>query len=156
MSRHSIRRRLTSIESRFHRPPIAAYELGQLIVGASTEVLEEIFTHPLLKSSAASEGGSEMMRCSRCGNAGRFSEPKPVKASAKVIPWDPESAPVTVRQLRDGFDRATLTILEDAICFASSALDPSVELKMIDCFVCGHSKPQLAAQPGPACPQGPT
>jgi hypothetical protein len=155
MSRHSIRRRLMSIESRCYRPPITAQELAQLIVGASAEVLEELFTHPLLQSATASEAGSELRRCSRCGRPGPFSEAKPFNAAPKLTAWDLESEPVTVRQLRDGFDRATLATLEDAICFVSSASDPGVELMMIECLVCGHAKPQFAVQPGSASPQEP-
>jgi hypothetical protein len=157
MSRHSIRKRLASIESRFHRPPITAHELAQLIVDASSKVLDEIVqvSHPLLNNSAASEVRSEIMRCSRCGHAGSFSKPKPAKSAPKVTPWDPESESVTVRQLRDGFDRATLIILEAAINLASFALDPSAELLMADCLICGHPKPQLVPEPGSASPQTP-
>jgi hypothetical protein len=157
MSRTNLRRRVATIEARSHRPPIAAHELAQLIVDASSEVLDEIVrvSHPLLNNSAASEGRSEMMRCSRCGHAGSFSKPKPPKSAPKVTPWDPESESVTVRQLREGFDRATLIILEDAINLASFALDPSAELLMADCLICGHPKPQLVPEPGSASPQTP-
>jgi hypothetical protein len=154
MSRLNLRRRLTTIESRCRRPPISVEELAYLIIGASPEVLGEVFSHPLLHSCsvdkpAVGETTAEPIRCSRCGHTGPFSEMKPATTAQYLRKkMTINSEPVTVRQLRDGFDRATLTILDDALCIAYAELDPAFELMKVECLVCGQAKLHLKEQSG--------
>ena len=63
---------------------------------------------------------------------------------------------ITVRQLNDGFDRATLTILDDALCIAYAELDPKLELMRVDCLFCGQTKLHLREQPKLSSSDNPT
>jgi hypothetical protein len=154
MSRLNLRRRLARIESGCRRPPISAEELAYLIIGAPVEVIGELFSHPLLHSSSANkpavgETAADPIRCSRCGHTGPFSEMRPATTAQYLRKkTNVNSEPITVPQLSDGFDRATPTILADALCLAYAELDRAVELMKVECLVCGHAKLHLREQTG--------
>ena len=122
---------------------ISPEELADLLVGAPVGVMEQTYTHPMLRRPTTDEVNPELPHCSRCGHAGPFSEKKPVQLG----PWVPKSKlnseRITVRQLMHALDRCTIAILEHALCLATSVTAPNVEVIVIDCLVCGHQTPQL-------------
>jgi len=81
---------------------------------------------------------------------------KPVTTAQYLPNKTINSEPVTVRQLNDGFDRATLTILDDALCIAYAELDPKLELMRVDCLFCGQTKLHLREQPKLGSSDNPT
>lgn len=154
MSWLNLHRRLAAIEARCRRPPISVEQLASLLIDATPEVIQETFSHPLLPSSrpnqpAEGETTAQPIRCSRCGQAGPFSEMRRVAVADYLTKKKKkDSEPVSVHQLRDGLDRATLAVLMDAISVAHAELDPELELLRLDCLVCGQPKLYLKEQPG--------
>lgn len=151
MRRQSIRKRLALIESRSHHLPISVEELARFLIGAPPEVISEMCDHPLVKSFTPDKSGSadaSESTCAQCGHLGPFSEIKPATTFQHLTSnRNIEVEPITVLQMNDAFNRATPTILDDALCIAEAQLDRTAELMKVDCLVCGYSKLHIRVQP---------